>query len=146
MTAPERAEPLSCRRIVITYADTDAAGIIYFAAWFPWMERMHTEWLGGHGVRFAELTGRDGASVVTRATECEYLSAVRPYDEIEIRMSTGHLSRRSYRMDYRMTRVPDGVEVARSSMTLVGIDADGHAAALPVSIAELLAPAPDTTS
>ena len=61
MTAQERVKPLLCRRIVITYADTDAAGIIFFAAWFPWMERLHTEWLAGHGVRHTDLAERWGS-------------------------------------------------------------------------------------
>lgn len=141
MTAQERVRPLLRRRMVITYADTDAAGIIYFAAWFPWMERLHTEWLAGRGVRFTDLAERCGASVVTRATSCEYLAVVRPYDEVEIAMSVGHLGTRSYRIDYLMTRVADAAQVARASMTLVGVDSDGVAAPLPGPIANLLTPA-----
>ena len=140
MIAQERVRPLLSRRIVITYADTDAAGIIYFAAWFPWMERLHTEWLAGHGVRFTELAERCGTSVATRATSCEYLAVVRPYDEVEMAMSAGHLGRRSYRMDFLMTRVRDAAQVARASLTLVGI-ADGAAAPIPALIADLLTPA-----
>jgi len=136
----ECVRPLLRRRIVITYADTDAAGIIYFAAWFPWMERLHTEWLAGHGVRFTDLAERCGASVVTRAASCEYLAVVRPYDEVHIAMSVGHLGRRSYRMDYLMTRAADAARVAQASLTLVGIGADGVAAPLPALIADLLTP------
>jgi YbgC/YbaW family acyl-CoA thioester hydrolase len=138
--AEEPVKPLLCRRIVISYADTDAAGIIYFAAWFPWMERLHTEWLAGHGVRFTDLAGRRGTSVAARATSCEYLAVVRPYDEVEIGMSVGHLGRRSYRMDYLMTRAGDAAPVARASLTLAGIGADGAAAPIPALIADLLTP------
>lgn len=137
----ERVKPLLRRRILITYADTDAAGIIYYAAWFPWMERLHTEWLAGHGVRHTDLAERSGAVVVTRATSCEYLAVVRPYDEVEIAMSVGHLGRRSYRMDYLMTRAADAAQVARATLTLVGVGADGVAAPLPAIIADLLEPA-----
>jgi acyl-CoA thioester hydrolase len=139
--ARERANPLRRKRIQIAYADTDAAGIIYFAAWFPWMERIHTEWLAEQDVRFPELMERCGASVVTRATACEYLAVVRPYDEVDIAMSAGRLGPRSYRMDYVMTRVGDRAEVARASMTLVGVDAAGLAAPLPALIRALLVPA-----
>jgi acyl-CoA thioester hydrolase len=140
--ADERVEPLLSRRIMITYADTDAAGIIYFAAWFPWMERLHTEWLAARGVRFTDLAERcGGAYVVTRATSCEYLAVVRPYDEVDIAMAVGRLGRRSYRMDYLMTRAGNSVPVARASLTLAGI-ADGAAAPLPALIADLLTAAP----
>jgi acyl-CoA thioester hydrolase len=135
-------EPLLSKRVLITYADTDAAGIIYYAAWFPWMERVQTEWLNQHEVRFPELLDRCGASVVTRATSCEYLAVVRPYDEIDIAMSIGHVRRRSYRMDFVMTRVSDGVQVASASMSLVGIDPVGAVAALPTLIADLFNPVP----
>jgi acyl-CoA thioester hydrolase len=142
VTARKCVRPLLCRRIFITYADTDAAGIIYFAAWFPWMERLHTEWLAGRGVRFTNLADRCGASFVTRATSCEYLAVVRPYDEVEMTMSVGHVGSRSYRIDFMMTRVGDAEQVARASMTLVSVDADGVAAPLPALVANLLTPAP----
>jgi acyl-CoA thioester hydrolase len=133
--------PLVTRRVFIAYADTDAAGILYFGAWFGWMERMHTEWLAGRGVRLPELRHRGGSSIVTRATECEYLAVVRPCDEIDIALTIGRRGPHSYRTDFTMTRVGDRTPVARASMTLVGVDADGCAAPIPDVISHLLVPA-----
>src|SRR5690606_41640144 len=42
--APVTAPPVATRRIRLTYADTDAAQMLYFAAWFPWMVRVRVEW------------------------------------------------------------------------------------------------------
>lgn len=125
------------QEILISYADTDAAGIIYYAAWFPWMERLHTEWLLGYGIRFPELYARCGASVVTRATSCEYLAVVRPYDRVDIAMSLGRVGPRSYQLEYTMTRIHDETHVARATLTLVGIDLEGRSTALPEPITEL---------
>lgn len=147
MTAAERAleveEPapntpvLRQERVRISYADTDAAGIIYYAAWFPWMERLHTSWLFDHGVRLPELQERCGASVVTRATACEYLAVVRPLDEVDVAM-TGRLGRRSYELGYVMTRSEDARTVARASLTLAGVDGQGRSALVPAPIRDLL--------
>ncbi|MDT4892459.1 MAG: acyl-CoA thioester hydrolase [Pseudonocardiales bacterium] len=138
MSVDDGTSVLSRRQIVIVYADTDAAGIIYFAAWFPWLERLHTEWLLGHDVRFPELYDRCGASVVTRATTCEYLAVVRPYDRIDISMAVGAVGVRSYRLDYAMTRAGDGLEVARATLSLVGVDREGRSAPVPELIKNLL--------
>ena len=140
MTARERVKPLLCRRIVITYADTDAAGIIYFAASFPWMERLHRM------ARRSRCPVHRSRRAVRRFCRhsgdlCEYHLVVRPYDEVEIAMSVGHLGSRSYRIDYLMTRVEDEAQVARASMTLVSIDSDGVSAPLPALITDLLTPA-----
>jgi acyl-CoA thioester hydrolase len=138
MSVDDGTSVLSRRQIVIVYADTDAAGIIYFAAWFPWLERLHTEWLLEHDVRFPELYDRCGASVVTRATTCEYLAVVRPYDRIDISMAVGAVGVRSYRLDYAMTRAGDGLEVARATLSLVGVDREGRSAPVPELIKNLL--------
>jgi acyl-CoA thioester hydrolase len=131
-------------RIRISYADTDAAGIIYYAAWFPWMERLHTSWLFDHGIRLPELQQRCGTSVVTRATTCEYLAVVRPLDEIEVVMLTGRIGVRSYELRYVMTRPDDAATVAQASLTLAGIDRDGRSGPVPTLIKDLLTVGPAT--
>lgn len=123
--------PAATRRIRLTYADTDAAGILYFAAWFPWMERLSVEWVYAQGFRFDQMHERFGAAPVARATSCEYTAPTRVYDEIEMSMSVGHIGTSSYRLEFTMTRIPDPVVVARSTLTLVCVDADGRPRALP---------------
>jgi acyl-CoA thioesterase FadM len=75
--------------------------------------------------------------VVTRATACEYLSVVRPLDEIDVVM-TGRLGRRSYELGYVMTRSEDARTVARASLTLAGIDRHGRATLVPAPVRDLL--------
>jgi len=39
------ARVLSVTRMRLSYADTDPAGLVYYATWFGWMERVSTEWM-----------------------------------------------------------------------------------------------------
>lgn len=123
--------PAATRRIRLTYADTDAAGILYFAAWFPWMERLSVEWVYGQGFRFDRMHELFGAAPVARATSCEYTAPTRVYDEVEMAMGVDHIGTSSYRLAFTMTRLPDAVVVARSTLTLVCLGADGRPKAIP---------------
>lgn len=128
---------LAERTIRLTYADTDAAAILYYAAWFPWMERMSVEWAFDAGFRFDQMLATHGAAPVTRATECEYLGRAVVYDLIHITMSVAAIGTTSYRLGYTMTRA-DGLVVARSSLTLVFVDASGTPVPVPAGLREPL--------
>jgi hypothetical protein len=71
------------------YADTDPAGILYYAAWFPWMERMQSEWFYLNDLRQDRLSERHGFWTVTCHTECDYLVPVGLFDEIRIELRLG---------------------------------------------------------
>lgn len=119
------------RRLMLGYADTDAAGILYFAAWFPWMERMSTEVWFDRGLRHDQLLNRFGVQFVVRATTCDYLAVVRPYDEVDIEMALARIGRRSFRFAFTMTRACDATVVARATFTLVCVDRAGRSVPVP---------------
>lgn len=131
--------PLHTVRFRLSYADCDPAGIVYYAAWFPWMEKAHTEYWLLRGLRFDELLTGHGAVPVTRHTECEYLVTTRLFDEIRCEMRPAHLGRTSYRMAFTLVRESDQAVVARSSLTLVSMDAQGRPVPVPEPIREVLA-------
>jgi len=129
---------VASRTVLLTYADTDAAGILYYAAWFPWMERMGVEWLYDNGLRYDTMLAEHGASAVTRATTCEYISQVTIYDRVRIDMFIDRIGERSYRLGFTMTREGDQTVVARSTMSLVVIDSEGKPAPIPPALSTLL--------
>lgn len=127
MTAP----PVATRRIRLTYADTDAAQMLYFAAWFPWMERVSVEWVLSQGFRFDRMRAEWGAAPAARATTCEYTAIVSAYDEVDIAMRVLHVGRTSYRLGFTMTRCADDVVVAHSTLTLVFVGDGGGPVPIP---------------
>jgi acyl-CoA thioester hydrolase len=130
--------PAATRRIRLTYADTDAAGILYFAAWFPWMERLSVEWVYDKGFRFDQMRERFGAAPVARATTCDYTGPTHVYDEIEMAMRVDHVGTSSYRLAFTMTRLPEAAVVARSTLTLVCVGPDGRPRAIPDAYRSML--------
>jgi acyl-CoA thioester hydrolase len=107
------------------YADTDPAGILYYAAWFPLMERTQSEWFFDNGMRQDTLADRHGYWMVTRHTECDYLVAVGLYD-------------RSFSFGFGMTRLTDDRPVARAAITLVTVDAAGDSVPIPPPLRDVL--------
>jgi len=115
----------------LSYADTDPAGILYYAAWFPWMERMQSEWFFLNGLRQDRLSERHGFWSVTCHTECDYLVPVGLFDEIRIELRLGRVGRGSFDMLHHMVRTSDGVLVAKALITVVTVTPDGSATAIP---------------
>lgn len=113
------------------YADTDPAGILYYAAWFPWMERMQSEWFWSNGLRQDELKRRHGFWTVTAHTACDYVAAVGLFDEIRLELRLGAVGRRSFEMLHRMVRTADEGVVARARIRIVTVSPELGSVELP---------------
>lgn len=120
--AADEQPVLHRRTIRLSHADCDPSDILYFAPWFPAMERVQAEWYYVNGFRQDRLLAEYGFSTITRATEAEYLVPVGLFEEIEIRLSLGHMGGTSARSEMNMIRLDDGLQVARGSITLVTLD------------------------
>ena len=136
LTAPsphtgERRPPLHQHTQRLSYADTDPAGILYYAAWFPRMEALQTEWLFLNGFRQDTLLERFGWWTVSRATHCDYLAAARLFEEITIELRVGEIGTSSVRFDFEMWRRTDEVQVAAASNWLVTVSPDQRPIRIP---------------
>lgn len=118
----------------LSYADCDPAGIIYFSTWFPWMERVQTEWLFNQGLRQDTMMERFGFTTLTRSAECEYVVTTQLYDEVRVALVEAQMGTSSCRFMFRMIRRADGMLVARGSLVLVTVDRAG----VPVPVPEPL--------
>ena len=115
----------------LSYADTDPAGILYYAAWFRRMEAVQSEFLFLEGLRQDRLKDERGWWTVTRATQCEYLVAVGLFDEIRLDLGLGRIGRSSFDFTHRMWRVVDDRLVARATITVVSVSPEGDAVRIP---------------
>ncbi|MBN6191960.1 acyl-CoA thioesterase [Aneurinibacillus sp. BA2021] len=121
MSAEPERPVLHSHTTRLSYADTDPAGILYYAAWFPKMEALQSEFLYLQGLRQDTLVERFGWWTVSRATTCEYLAAARLFDEVRIDLRLGRIGASSFRFAFRMTRLDDDVPVARAENTVVTV-------------------------
>src|SRR5699024_1242214 len=114
--------------------------IIYFATWFPWMERVQSEWLYLHGFRQDQIRDRFGFTTVTRSAECEYLHPVGLFDEIRVSMSVNRIGRTSFTSGFRMLHLQDGGTVATGALPVVCLDLRGDPLPIPAPLRSLLVP------
>lgn len=144
MDQPGSTPPLATSTFRLGYADTDPAGILYYAAWFPWMERLQTGWFADNGLRQDTLKDRFGFWMVNARVECDYLVAVGLLDEIRVELRLGEGRSSSMRMEHTMWRTALGSTggtaltpleseqlVARATLTLVTVTPEGGATRIP---------------
>jgi acyl-CoA thioester hydrolase len=128
------ARVLSVTRMRLSYADTDPAGLVYYATWFGWMERVSTEWMFAQGFRYDRMAAEHGVAQVTRSTQCEYLRPTAVYDEIDIELRVPRVGVSSYDFGFMMVRCGEGDLVARSTLSLVTVDVRGCPIPLPQTL------------
>jgi 4-hydroxybenzoyl-CoA thioesterase/acyl-CoA thioester hydrolase len=106
----------------VEFRDTDAAGIVHFSAFFFWMESVEHELLRSVGVAVVDRGANDADGVVDASwprvsASCDYLSAVRFGDELEVSVSVEAVGRTS--VTYAFAFAHDGRSVARGRVVAV---------------------------
>jgi len=109
--------PLVTRRRV-EFRDTDAAGIVHFSAFFLWMESAEHELLRAAGVPVVERReeGCDASWPRVSAT-CDYTSAIRFGDEVDITVTVEAVGRTSVTYGFAFSHA--GTPVARGRVVAV---------------------------
>lgn len=87
----------------VRYADTDAMGVAYNAAYLIWFEVGRTEWLRARGLPYREVEERGVALPVTEAT-LRFRTGARYDDQIEIETELAEVQSRRVVFTYRLLR------------------------------------------
>lgn len=86
-------------RIRVTYADTDAMGVVYYANYLKWFEIGRSELMRDMGIVYSELE-TEGYYLPVIEAHCHYLLPAR-YDEVVvIETEITAIRRASVRFDY----------------------------------------------
>jgi acyl-CoA thioester hydrolase len=121
----------------LSWGECDPAGLVYFATWFPWMERVHTEWLYLAGERPDRLLERRGATMVVRHAACDYLTPATVFDPIRCTLRAGRLGTTSAVQAFTISNRDTGAVHARATMTVVFVDAAGRPVTPPADLIAL---------
>jgi acyl-CoA thioester hydrolase len=89
--------------IRVRYANTDALGVAYNAAYLAWFEIGRTEWLRARGMPYIEVEARGVTLPVTEAT-VRFRSAARYDDLLEIETGLEEVRSRGITFSYRILR------------------------------------------
>lgn len=125
-------------RFRLSYADCDPAGIVYFASWFPWMERLLSEWMYDHSLRSDQLFQQHGFMVITCHAECEYLYPASLFDPILVTMNSAKIGKTSLKWGFEIIRTTDELLVGRGQLIWVTIGADGAPVPVPSNLVNLV--------
>ncbi len=82
-------------QVRVTYADTDKAGIIYYANYLKYLEQGRTELMRSLGVRYRDLEVKRKLFLPAVSAQCEYLAPSRYDDLLTIRTWIAELGRAS---------------------------------------------------
>jgi acyl-CoA thioester hydrolase len=95
----------------VTFSDTDAMGVVYYANYFEWFEIGRTEFFRSLGIPYKELDARGFVTPVVEAY-CKFIKPAR-YDEIlliDTRVSV--FKRATIRFEYSVIQKKDGLKLA----------------------------------
>ena len=94
--------PALTTRRRVEFRDTDAAGIVHFSAFFFWMESAEHELLRAAGLHVFDPQPDGGSASWPRVSAaCDYKSAMRFGDEVEIAAHVAELGRTSVTFAFR---------------------------------------------
>ena len=121
----------------VYYEDTDAAGIVYYANYFRFMERARTEWLRELGYEQDDLRARHGLVFVVRRAEADYLHPARFNDLLWVECDLTDRGRSSLTIGQDIYRQFDDKLLCRGSVQLVCVDIERfRPMSIPVEILE----------
>lgn len=86
-------------KVRITYADTDAMGVVYHANYLKWFEIGRTELLRKMGIVYAELE-KTGCNLPLTEVNCQYLAPARYDDILLVETGIDYLKRSNMKFEY----------------------------------------------
>ena len=90
----------------VRYAETDAAGVVYYANYLAYMEVARVEWLRALGCPVKEAEAR-GVHLPVVEARGRYLQPAQLDDLLEIRIALTDVKRASFSFDYEVRRGED---------------------------------------
>jgi acyl-CoA thioester hydrolase len=123
-------------RIRVYYEDTDAAGIVYHAAYLEFAERARTEMLRCLGLDHGTLRARFGLMFTVRRCVVDYRAPAQLDDLLEIRTRLVRLGGASLELEQLVLRAPE--LLTRLDVRLALLGADLRVARLPRDLAGAL--------
>ena len=114
----------------VTYSETDAMGIVYYANYLRWLEVGRTELMRSLGIAYKEMEDR-GAFLPVSEVFCKYHGSARYDDVLIIETSVDFLRRASIQFSYRILRKSDGNQLVTGSTLHAFVDRDGKIVKVP---------------
>jgi len=107
----------------VRFGEIDQAGVVYYPRFFHYFHQAFEEWFRqALGVPYPDLVVKEGVGFPSVRVETEFLSPLRYGDRASVQIEVLEVGRKSLKLRYELTRVPDGVLSARATITTVAVD------------------------
>jgi acyl-CoA thioester hydrolase len=117
----------------VTYAETDAMGIVYYANYLGWFEVGRTELMRALGIAYKEM--EDGGTFLpVSEVFCKYHASAGYDDVLVIETSVDFLKRASIQFSYRILRKSDGTLLITGSTLHAFVDREGKIVKVPPAL------------
>ena len=124
-------DPMSHRTETrVTYAETDAMGIVYYANYLRWFEVGRTELMRSRGIAYKGME-EGGTFLPVSEVFCKYHASARYDDVLTIETSVDFLKRASIQFAYRILRKSDGTALVTGSTLHAFVDQEGKIVKVP---------------
>lgn len=108
----------------LSWGECDPAGIIYYATYLAWAERLHSEWWLDRGFHLSTMHDDLGARFSVRHLEVDYRSPPRPLERMRAELEVARLGTTSFAITVTFTRPADDTLLAILTLTAVWTSPD----------------------
>jgi 1,4-dihydroxy-2-naphthoyl-CoA hydrolase len=96
----------------VRFADTDAAGVVFFANYYALCHEAYEEALLSHGIELQRFFTDTGVVVPIAKSEAEYLRPLHPGDKLRISVAPEPLTEHSFAIRYEIHRLGPPEKIA----------------------------------
>ncbi len=120
-------------QVRVTYAETDAMGMVYYAHYLRWLEVGRTELMRSLGIAYKEM--EDGGTFLpVSEVFCKYHVPARYDDILIIETTVDFLRRASIQFSYRILRQSDETLLITGSTLHAFVDREGKIVKVPSAL------------
>jgi acyl-CoA thioester hydrolase len=124
-------------QIRVTYGDTDAMGIVYYANYLRWFEVARTEMMRDLGIAY-KIMEAEGVFLPVSEVFCKYHRSAKYDDILIIETRIDFLKKVSLQFSYRILRAEDGAELVTGSTLHGFVNREGKIVRAPESLAKII--------
>jgi acyl-CoA thioester hydrolase len=122
--------PIHRTEVRVTYAETDAMGIVYYSNYLRWFEMGRTELMRSLGIAYKAMED-GGAFLPVSEVFCKYHASARYDDILVIETAVDFLKRASIQFSYRILRPSDATLLVTGSTLHAFVDREGKIVKVP---------------
>lgn len=109
----------------VRFGDIDQARVVYYPRFFHFFHRAFEDWFGeALGVHYSQLVVTENIGLPTVKVESEFRRPLSYGDRVRIDLELLAVGKKSIKLKFTATRLPDGEHSASATITKVAVDND----------------------